>query len=309
MNFSRREWIAGLALTPHAVQRGVAAQAPGFTRSICSVIFPPKTPVPQMFRLAKAAGFDAMELRLGTDGADIDIPLDSSAVALRDLRAAASLNGLRIASLWVSQPLGQNPLNSPDAEQRAKGVAAIQRATEIAAALNCGALLLVPGRLGNGSKLVTGYEETWKLFTAELAKCLPAAESHKVILTPENVWNKFLVSPLEMRSFVDQFQSPWLGAHFDMGNVMQFGYPEDWIRILGPRIKRVHVKDYKLSARAEQGRFVPLLEGDVNFAAVMKALVETGYHGFLSPEIGYDPNLPDQLTKVAEQLNRIIAMA
>jgi L-ribulose-5-phosphate 3-epimerase len=304
MNFSRREWLAGLALTPLTVQRGAAAQVPGFTRSICSVIFPPKTPVPEMFRLAKAAGFEALELRLG-----VDIPMDSSDPALRDVRAAAISNGMRITSLWVSQPLGQNPLNSPDAAQRAKGVAAIQRATEIAAAVDCGALLLVPGRLGNGPKLVTGYEETWKLFTAELTKCLPAAESHKVILTPENVWNKFLVSPLEMRSFVDQFQSPWFGAHFDMGNVMQFGYPEDWIRILGPRIKRVHVKDYKLSARAEQGRFVPLLEGDVNFAAVMKALAETGYKGFLSPEIDYDPGQPDQLTKVAAQLNRIIAMA
>jgi L-ribulose-5-phosphate 3-epimerase len=142
-----------------------------------------------------------------------------------------------------------------------------------------------------------------------LAKCLPAAEKNKVILTPENVWNKFLVSPLEMRAFVDQFQSPWLGAHFDMGNVMQFGYPEDWIRTLGPRIKRVHVKDYKLSARAEQGRFVPLLEGDVNFAAVMKALADVGYRGFLSPEIDYDANQPDQLTKVAAQFNRILSMA
>jgi L-ribulose-5-phosphate 3-epimerase len=299
MNISRRELLAGLALAPL-----VSAQSPRFVRSICSVIFPPGTPLPEMFRLAKAAGFEAMELRLG-----VDIAMDSSDVVLGGARSVAASNGMQITSLWVSQPLGQYPLNSPDAEIRAKGVAAIQRATEIAAAVGCGALLLVPGRLGNGAKLITGYEETWKLFTAELAKCLPAAEKNKVILTPENVWNKFLVSPLEMRAFVDQFQSPWLGAHFDMGNVMQFGYPEDWIRTLGPRIKRVHVKDYKLSARAEQGRFVPLLEGDVNFAAVMKALADVGYRGFLSPEIDYDANQPDQLTKVAAQFNRILSMA
>ena len=218
-------------------------------------------------------------------------------------------SGLQIASLWVSQPLAQNPLNSPDAEVRAKGVAVIERATGIAAAVGCGALLLVPGRVGGGAKFFAGYEETWKLFTAELGKCLSAAAKNRVLLTPENVWNKFLLSPLEMRTFVDQFKSPWLAAHFDMGNVMQFGYPEDWIRTLGPRIKRIHVKDYKLSNRAEQGHFVPLLEGDVNFAAVMKALLETGYSGFLSPEIDYDANQPDQLAKVAAQFTRILNMA
>ena len=299
VDISRRAWMAGLALAGAA-----RAQKPAFIRSICSVIFPPRTPLPEMFRLAKAARFDAMELRLG-----VDVAMDSSDAALERVRKTAESSGMQITSLWVSEPLGKAPLNSPDAKVRAQGVAAIERATEIAAAVNCGALLLVPGRVGNGAKLFAGYEETWKLFTAELSKCLPAAEKHKVVLTPENVWNKFLVSPLEMRSFVDQFKSPWLGAHFDMGNVMQYGYPEDWIRTLGPRIRRVHVKDYKLSNRAEQGHFVPLLEGDVNFAAVMKALVETGYHGFLSPEIDYDAAQPEQLTKVSEQLTRILAIA
>ena len=170
-------------------------------------------------------------------------------------------------------------------------------------------LAVSPGPCGQRPEIVAGYEETWKLFTSELSKCLPAAAAHKVVLTIENVWNKFLLSPLEMRSFVDQFHSPWLQTHFDMGNVMQFGYPEDWIATLGNRIKRVHVKDYKLSARAEQGRFVPLLEGDVNFPAVMKALTDAGYRGFLSPEIDYDSAQPDQLMKVAGQLDRILSYA
>ena len=300
MKLSRRELLSAVALAPMA--RGQAKSR--FIRSICSVIFPPDTPSPEMFRRAKAAGVDAMELRLG-----VDIAMESRDTALAEIRKSAGDNGIQFTSLWVSQPLGRHPLNSPEASVRAQGVADIERATEIAAALGCGALLLVPGRLGNGAKLVVGYEETWKLFTGELSKCLPAAEKNRVILTPENVWNKFLVSPLEMRSFVDQFRSPWLGAHFDMGNVMQYGYPEDWIRTLGPRIKRVHVKDYKLSARSEQGRFVPLLEGDVNFAAVLKALTDTGYSGFLSPEIDYDASQPDHLSQVAAQFTKILAMA
>lgn len=303
VTISRRQLLssaAGLALAP-----GLRAAPPEFTRSICSVIFAPETDLPAMFRRAKAARFDAMELRLG-----VDIAMDATPARLAEIRVLARDSGISFTSLWVSQPLGQHPLNSPDAAVRAQGVADIRRATEIAAALNCGALLLVPGRVGPVGGEFVGYEASWQRFTGELTKCLGAAASNKVLLTVENVWNKFLVSPLEMRAFVDQFNSPWLAAHFDMGNVMQYGFPEDWVRTLGPRIRRVHVKDYKLSARAEQGRFVPLLEGDVNFAAVMKALVATGYSGFLSPEIGYEAARdPGHLEKVAEQLDRILSLA
>lgn len=290
MSYTRREWLAGAGFA--ALSR---AAGPGFVKSICSVIFPPGTAIPAMFRQAKAAGFDAIELRLG-----VDIAMESAAPDLTSIRDSARAEGMQIASLWVSQPLSQNPLNSPDAAARAKGVAAIRRAAEIAAAVNCGALLLVPGRVGAGAKLYAGYEDTWQRFTGELAKCLDAGERNKVLLTIENVWNKFLMSPLEMRSFVDQFHSAWLAAHFDTGNVMQFGYPEDWIRTLGPRIRRVHLKDFR------QGRFVPLLQGDVNFPAVINAFHQVGYHGFLSPEIDYDPSQPNQLEAVANQVSAIV---
>jgi hexulose-6-phosphate isomerase len=90
---------------------------------------------------------------------------------------------------------------------------------------------------------------------------------------------------------------------------MQFGYPQDWILTLKSRIKRIHVKDYKLSARAEQGRFVPLFEGDVDFKGVMQALVAVDYRGFLSPEYGYDSNDANYLKTLSEKLDRILAMA
>ena len=275
-----------------------------FTKSICSIIFPADQPIEASFGQAKAAGFDAMELRIGRD-----VPLNSADPDLRKIADAARQSGIAIATLWVSEPLHENPLNHDSAEVRARGVAAINRSVEIATALNCGALLLYPGRLGNGAKLDVGYELTWERFTAELKKCIPAAARARVYLNPENVWNKFLVSPLEMRAFVDQFKSPWLQTHFDIGNVMQYGYPQDWILTLGSRIKRVHVKDYKLSARSEQGRFIDLLAGDVDWKAVMAALVKVGYKGFLSPEIGYDASQPEQLRTVSQQLDRIISMA
>ena len=173
----------------------------------------------------------------------------------------------------------------------------------------CGVLLIYSARLGAGAKFQIGSQDTWDRVSDAFRKAIPAAESAKVILTPENVWNKFLLSPLEMRAFVDQFRSPWLQTHFDIGNVMQYGYPQDWILTLGSRIKRVHVKDYKLSTRAGQGGFVGLLEGDVDWKAVMAAFVKVDYRGYLSPEIGHDKNDPDQLKKVSLALDKILAMA
>ncbi len=302
---TRRELGTVLAAAAALPKRGTAADKHGFIKSICSIIFPEGQPLAESFTQAKRAGFDAMELRIGAD-----IPLDSPAAELQKTAEAARRAGITIATLWVSEPLQKNPLNSDSAESRERGVAAIVRSVEVAHQLGCGALLLYPGRLGSGARLDVGYETTWERFTAELKKAIPAASSAKVYLNPENVWNKFLVSPLEMRAFVDQFHSPWLQTHFDIGNVMQFGYPQDWILTLGSRIKRVHVKDYKLSARAEQGRFVDLLEGDVDWKAVMAALVKTGYKGFLSPEISFEAKQqPGQLQRVSQQLDQIISMA
>ena len=192
---------------------------------------------------------------------------------------------------------------------RARGVEAIRKAITIAADMNCGALLLYAVRLGSGAKLEYGSQETWDRFTAALSQVVPDAERAKVSLNPENVWNKFLLSPLEMRSFVDQFHSPWVGTHFDIGNVMQYGYPEDWIETLGPRIKRVHLKDFKLAGGGEAAHFADLMEGDVNWKAVMTALVKTGYNGFLCPEIDRNPRQPDQLKSLSATVDKILSMA
>jgi hexulose-6-phosphate isomerase len=209
----------------------------------------------------------------------------------------------------VSPPLAQTPLNSPDPAVRVHGREAIAKAVEFAKHLDCGALLLVPGRVGAGPKFEVPYEVTWQRFSEELKKVVPLAESAKVLLTMENVSNRFLVSPLEMRAFIDQFQSPWLQAHFDTGNVMYFGYPQDWIRTLGARIRRVHVKDRKVTPQAERAKPSRLLEGDVNWKEVMQALVDVGYRGFMSPEIERDPTDPNQLISVSKALDQILALA
>lgn len=275
-----------------------------FRKGICSGIFPAGMSFAEKFRRTREAGFEGIEMRLGDE-----IGLDLSAEELKRIAGDARDAKVEIISVWLSGPLSENPLNSPEAEKRARGVATLKRSIDVAAQLGCGAMLVVPGRVGSGPKMFAGYEDTWKRVSEEMKKVIPHAESRKVILTPENVWNKFLVSPLEMRAFVDQFRSPWLQTQFDIGNVMQFGYPQDWILTLGPRIKRVHAKDYKLSARAEQGRFVDLLEGDVDWKEVMAALVKIGYRGFVSPEYGGDAKDPERIVKVSRALDKILAIA
>jgi L-ribulose-5-phosphate 3-epimerase len=298
---TRRDVLAGTFATALSA---AAAPAPQFVKGICSVAFPKELPVGERITRAKDAGFDAIELTVGPD-----FPLDINHDDARRLADAADKSHIQIATLWVSEPLLQHPLNAPDPADRAKGAAVIRRGIEIAHDLNCGALLLYAVRLGRGAKLDVGSQETWDRYSAALKTVLPDAQRAKVLLNPENVWNKFLLSPLEMRSFVDQFQSPWVGAHFDVGNCLLYGYPEDWILTLGSRIKRVHMKDFRLAARGEAAHFADLLEGDVNWKAVMAALVKVGYRGFLSPEIEHNPAQPDQVKQISTALDKILAMA
>jgi len=297
---NRRQFITAAAAAPLMAQ----PQSPRFIKSICSIIFPAQMPVDEKFRQAKNAGFEAIELRFGEE-----ISPSLSADEVKRLGAAAHQAGVQIASMWVGGAFRSNPINSPDPAVRARSLEGLKKAIEFATYLNSGALLLYLCRIGDGPKLLFSSEDTWNRLSAELPKAIPWAQEAKVCLTPENVWNKFLLSPLEMRTFLDQFHSPWLQSHFDVGNVMQYGYPQDWILTLGPRIKRVHLKDYKLSARTEQGHFADLLEGDVDWKEVMAAFVKVGYRGFLSPEIGHDPNDPDKPRKVSDAFDKILAMA
>jgi len=143
------------------------------------------------------------------------------------------------------------------------------------------------------------YERSLKVMR-ELA---PHAENYRVAIGVENVWNKFLLSPLEMRDFVDRVGSDYIGVYFDVGNILLFGFPEQWIRILGKRIKKIHLKDFKKSIGTVNG-FCDLTEGDVNWKEVIKALKEVGYDSYLTAEIM--PYTPDLLEKASRAMDRIL---
>jgi len=282
------------------------AQPPRFIKSICSSVFAADMPLAAAFRRAKDAGFDAFEIQMNKQLTPSTTPDE-----LRFIQDAAHSTGLMIAAVWPSGHLNRNPLNSPDPAVRAIGVSVIKRTLEFASALQAEEMLIVPGRvsLDPGDKRTrAGYKDTWDRVTAELKPLVPLAENAKIVFGLENVVNKFLLSPLEACSFIDQFQSPWVRSHFDVGNTMPFGYPQDWILTLGSRIKRVHIKDFK-AGKMGGGSFVPLTEGDVNWNEVMAAFVKVGYRGTISPEYGHDAKDPDQLLKISRGLDKILALA
>jgi len=151
------------------------------------------------------------------------------------------------------------------------------------------------------------YDFVYQHATEGLKKVLPTAEKHQVRLGIENVWNKFLLSPIEMRDFIDQFNSPWIGAYVDVANVVPFGFAEQWIRILGPRVAGVHFKDYRKAVGTIEG-FVDLLEGDVNYAEVVKALEEIGYKGPVPAEMipGYKTHPMVRIANTSRAMDAIL---
>ena len=144
---------------------------------------------------------------------------------------------------------------------------------------------------------------------------MPLAEELGVKLAFENVWNHFLLSPLEAARFVDEFHSPAAGWHFDVGNAIYLGWPEQWIRILGPRIQKLHIKEFSRKQMNEKGLragfAVEYLEGDNDWPAVMKAVDDIGYHGWATAEPAWQPKGVDpaaRLQQIAGKMDQILAL-
>jgi hexulose-6-phosphate isomerase len=146
-------------------------------------------------------------------------------------------------------------------------------------------VLLVPGVV---TPEVT-YQQAWDRSQREIRKLIPLAEQHKVIIGIEEVWNKFLLSPLEFAHYIDEFKSPWIRAYFDVGNVVLYGYPQDWIRTLGSRIVKLHLKDFTFRKNKQIGKtvvdWVNLRDGDIDWKAIYHALADIGYKGVATTEL------------------------
>ena len=239
----------------------------------------------EKLQLAKEAGFEGFEVELAAEGGG-PVNMASTEEDLAGVKKAAEKAGLTLSGVATGLYWGANPA-SGDAEVRARAAAILEQQIRCAAALGIDTILVVPGAVGvdfiPGGEVVP-YCKAYERAREFIEAALPLAEEHGVTIGVENVWNKFLLSPLEMRDFIDSFGSANVGSYFDVGNTLATGYPEHWIAILGERIKRVHFKDWRRAVGTVDG-FVDILSGDVDWAAVMKALGRAGYEGWVAAEM------------------------
>lgn len=229
---------------------------------------------------AKKAGYDGVELCISETG---ELNMKTTEREMQEIRRMANDMGLEICSvgawnMWEHNLAGNDETEAAYASDIAK------KQVEAAHAFGADAVLIVPGWVGTPfASGVVRYDEAYDNAQKRLSALAPFAEGAGVSLAVENVWNKFLLSPVELRRFLDEINSDYVGAYFDVGNIIYIGYPDQWIEILGERIKRLHFCDARFE-QAGLGMFVDLFEGDVDFEAVMRAVKKVGYDKWATVE-------------------------
>lgn len=252
----------------------------------------------EKFALARDCGFEGVEM----DG--------PSGHALEDVLAARDRSGLAIPSV-VDSVHWQYSLGDADPEVRAKGRAGLEAALRDAHAYGARSVLLVPAVVDKKR----AYDVAWEHAAAEIRAVVPLAHELGVRIAIENVWNNFIMSPMEAARYVDDFNDPMVAWHFDIGNVINYGWPDQWVKVLGKRIAKLHIKDFSRKKRNDEGLWkgfdVELGDGDAGWAAVMKALDEVGYStapggNWATAEVGGGDE--KRLKTVSEQMDKLFAM-
>jgi L-ribulose-5-phosphate 3-epimerase len=252
-------------------------------------MLPEKLPVAERMKLARACGFEVVQA-----------PTTPDQRAAEALGKAATDAGIRIDSV-MNMAHWKYPLSSGDKAVVAKSMEGMALSLQNAKLWGADAVLLVPAVVD----AKTSYADAWQRSQEQIRELVPIAEEAKVVIAIEEVWNKFLLSPLEMSMYIDDFESPWVKAWFDVGNVVLYGYPQDWIRTLGKSIYKVHLKDFK---RKENGfAWVNLGDGDVDWVAVRAAFLDVGYTGSVIAEL--DAGDEAYLKDVAKRIDKLVVGA
>jgi L-ribulose-5-phosphate 3-epimerase len=258
--------IAGGVVATSA--RPIAETAP--RKAVLISMLAKELPYAARFAIARDAGFDAIEMQT--------VVREDEAAEARD---AAMRTGLRIHSV-MNADHWRFPLSSSEPDVVSRGVAGMDTSLRNAALWGADAVLLVPAVVDQ----TTSYRDAWTRSQQVIReRLLPLARELKVIVAVEEVWNKFLLSPLEFARYVDELDSPWLKAYFDVGNVVFYGYPQDWIRSLGARIAKVHLKDFHLDRPNGRFAWTNLGDGDIDWRDVRRAFDEVGYRGYFTTEV------------------------
>ncbi len=290
---SRRDLFlsAAVAATAACSQSGGRAQTGAqIKKSVLISMLPKELSYEERFKLALDVGFPAMEAQTTDDDAEAE-----------KIAAAAEKVGLRIHSV-MNMAHWSHPLSSPDPADVDASVAGMTASIRQAKLYGADAVLLVPAVVRED----TTYEQAWERSQKVVReRILPVAEEHNIIVAMEEVWNKFLLTPRDFCQYVDEFKSPLVKAYFDVGNVVHYGVPQHWIRALGDRIVKVHLKDY-----SRQASFVNLGDagdGGVNWPEIRKAFDAISYNGYVTVELkGGDR---EYLADVAQRVNKLLALS
>lgn len=280
-NLTRRSFMktaaagvaAGTALNMTADSSPAAANAPQaayrgtLRKSLYFSMFPKELSTSEKFQLAKRVGFEGVE-----------IPTLETEAERAEYKEAAQGAGIELHSI-MNQAHWGSPLSSADPAVVKKSIEGMQASLHTAKAVGAGTVLLVPGVVN----AETMYKDAYVRSQKYIRELLPLAEELKVVIAVENVWNKFLLSPLEFKRYVEELNSPYLQAYFDVGNIVLYGFPQDWIRTLGKLINRVHIKGF--DARNLASPWVNLGDGTIDWLEVRRALSDIEYSGWVNAEL------------------------
>jgi hexulose-6-phosphate isomerase len=296
----RREFLAGAGAGATAFASGMATQIAqakprhshkaeikkGMVYGMLNDLLKKGT-IEDAFKTARDCGFDGVEAYTTAEPKQVEA-----------LKAASDKTGFKIHSI-MNQAHWQFPLSSDDADTVKKSLDGMVTSLHNAHDLGAETVLLVPAVVNPKTRYIDAYRRSQR----RIRELLPQAEELGVTIALEEVWNKFLLSPIEFARYVDEFNTPHLAAYFDVGNVVLYGYPQDWIRTLGDRIKKVHIKDFKVEGSG--WKWTNLYDGAVDWREVRKAFDEIGYTGWFTAELGGGD--ADYLSDVAKRMDRIIA--
>lgn len=294
--YKRRDFLKYSAMAPLAftlpLHIRTAGNPPLIKKSLKYGMIKEELSLLDKFKLIKDLGFDGVELDSPNNLIEKEI-LDA-----RD-KSGLLLPGVVNSIHWSS------PLSDPDPMVRAKCVESMKTALKDCKKYGGTTVLLVPAVVNDK----VSYADAYKRSQAEIKKILPTAEATGIKIAIENVWNNFLLSPLEAARYIDEFKNPMIGWYFDVGNIIRYGWPEHWIHTLGKRIIKIDIKDYSRKKASDEGIWkgfdAELGDGDANWAAVNKALTDIGYKGWGSAEVNGGDRT--RLKEISERMDKCYA--
>ena len=288
----RRGFLKAAAVTGALMHTGWAQDPKRFKLAVKYGMVGGDGTVLEKFQLVKKLGFDGIEL---------DSP---SKLKMDEVLKARDQSGLPIHGV-VDSVHWRKPLSHPDEKVRAEGRAGLETAIKECKKYGGSTVLLVPAVVNAN----VSYADAYKRSHAEIAKVLPLAESLSIKIAIENVWNNFLLSPLEAARYVDSFQSKWIGWYLDIGNIVRYGWPEHWIRTLSGRVFKLDIKDYSRKLANDKGLWkgfsAKIGDGSAGWPRVIKALKEIGYTGWATAEVRGGG--AERLADIKARMDRVLA--